>query len=307
MGLVHIAGSTYYVDSPSITGVYVFPDRSCLLVDTGSGNEYATLTLELLRENGLTVHGIFNTHAHPDHCGGNRIIQEQSSCPTYTSPLEAAFIQHPILVPYSFYSALPPRTLINNRYLMAPPSCVTDTVEMGRININSVSFQIIDLGGHTLGQVGIVTPDGVAFLGDSLIDPSIMKQFRFHYLADVRRELETLDFLENANFNYAILSHGGLVGDLAVTVTRNRELFQRIMDFVLTVAHCSRSREEIVARVVERFDLPLNRTQYYLILATVSAFLSYLCNCGYLREFIENGVLKFQTSSASINKVREKN
>lgn len=306
MQLVHIAGSTYYIDYPSIRGVYVFPDSSCLLVDTGPGAECAALTLELLRENGLTVHGIFNTHAHPDHCGGNRLIQEQSPCPTYASPLEAAVIQNPILAPYSLYSALPPRAL-KNRYLMAPPSFVTDMVEAGQLNINGVSFQVIDLGGHTLGQVGIVTPDRVAFLGDSLIDLSIMKQFRFHYLADLQKELETLDFLESANIDYAILSHGGLVGDLAGTVTGNRELFQRIMDLILMVTHCSRSREEIVSKVVEKFDLPLNRTQYYLILATVSAFLSYLCSYGYLRESIENGVLKFRNSPACINKVREKN
>ena len=74
----------------------------------------------------------------------------------------------------------------------------------------------------------MVTPDRVAFLGDSLIPVSLMNGFQFHCLGDIQGEMETLDWLERSNFSRNLLSHGGIDPDLATTVARNRELLSRI-------------------------------------------------------------------------------
>ncbi|HHW41811.1 MAG TPA: MBL fold metallo-hydrolase [Syntrophomonadaceae bacterium] len=292
MKLQCLAGNTYYIDGPSIIGVYLFDDRSCLLIDTGSSQENATALLELLKESGIRVRGIFNTHCHADHCAGNRLIQERSRCRIFASALDAPIIQNPILAPFALYSAYPPPAL-KNKFLMASPSVVTDVLDAGRLFIDGIAFQVVDLKGHTMGHNGIVTPDGIAFLGDSLIAPEIMKKFQFHYLADVGSHLETLDFLQESGFERAVLSHGGPLQNFMETVNRNRELFCKIINLILDMLRTPRSREEILSRLVDAFALPLNTTQYYLILATISAFLSYLCANRKIRATPVGGFMKF--------------
>lgn len=290
--LEHLSGKTYYIDCPSVIGVYLFDSGSCLLIDTGASKECAAALLELLNEKRITVFGIFNTHFHADHCAGNRLIQERSRCRIFASQPDACFIQNPVLAPFALFSAYPPPAL-KNRLLMAPPSTVTDIVERGALSIEGISFQVIDLKGHTLGQSGIVTPDGIAFLGDTLIAPKIMERFQFHYLADVSSHFKTLDFLDNAAFDRVILAHGGPLRNLKDTVARNRELFCKIIDLMLDMLRTPRSREEILTLLVDALALPLNTTQYYLILATVSAFLSYLCARRLISANTVAGVMKF--------------
>lgn len=290
--LERISGKTYYIDCPSAIGVYLFDSGSCLLIDSGASRECAAALWELLDVNGLKVLGIFNTHFHADHCAGNRLIQEKSCCRIFASQPDACFIQNPVLAPFALFSAYPPPAL-KNRFLMAHPSTVTDIVERGGVSIEGESFQIIDLKGHTLGQIGIVTPDGVAFLGDALIAPEIMERFQFHYLADLSSHFKTLDFLSNADFKQAVLSHGGPLKNLRETVAKNQELFSKIIDLLLDMLETPRSREEILTALVDELALPLNTTQYYLIQASVSAFLSYLCTRRLIGAQIVDGNMKF--------------
>lgn len=290
--LQHICGHTYYTDLPSISGVYLFDDRSCLLIDTGATEQDAAGIRALLQDRGLTLRAIFNTHGHADHCTGNQMLRNWSGCSTFASSTEAAFIQNPILWPQTLFSADPPNVL-KNKFLMAPPCPVTDVVVPGELDIAGEPFQIIGLGGHTIGHLGMVTPDRVAFLGDSLIPMSLMNGFQFHYLGDIQGELETLDWLERSNFSCNLMSHGGIDPDLATTVARNRDLLSRITGVILDAARVPSSREEILTHLVGRLGLPVNSSQYYLIMATLSAFLAYLCNSRLTRAVLDGAIMKY--------------
>lgn len=291
MELQRIAENTYFISEPGI-GVYRFEDCSCLLVDTGNSREAGSKVLELLQDHGLTVRGVFNTHFHADHCAGNRLIQEQTQCRIIASSPDAAIIQNTVLAPVLLYSAYPPRAL-NNWFFTAEPSVVTDVVGAGNLEFLGVTFQVIDLKGHTLGQVGVVTPDGVAFLGDSLLAGSTIEEYPLLCLADAGSQLETFDILEKTDFACAVLSHTGPVPDLIAAIEQNRRLFHEIRRFVLEVTRKPRSREEIISLLVESLSLPLNTVQYYLIHSTVSAFLSYLCGNRSLRATPADGFLKY--------------
>lgn len=301
MQLTPVAGSTYCIDGVTVTGVYVFEDRSCLLVDSGAGPKYAAEILDLLRDSGLTVRALLITHAHPDHCGGSEYIRERSGCSVLASPIEAAVMENPVLAPAALFSAAPPRFLMN-RHLVAQPSRVTARVAVGDWSINGVSFRLLDLKGHTLGQVGLVTSDGVAFLGDSLIDRSILAEYRWLCLADVGGALETIDGVARAGYRRAILSHGGLQQDLGATIGSNRELIQRVIEFILLITRSARDREQIASEIIAEFELPLNRMQYLLIQSTVSAFLSYLCDGGMVRASIERQRLLFRNVATDSEK-----
>ena len=83
---------------------------------------------------------IFNTHWHPDHAGGNQRLKDETGC-QIIGPEEV-------------------RRLAPLDQTVAGP----DLVRLGE-----TEFQILDVGGHTLGHIAWWAPqDAVAFVGDSL-------------------------------------------------------------------------------------------------------------------------------------------
>lgn len=289
---MQIAGNTYCFNYPSLIGVYFFESGSCLLIDTGAGKEQALAVLKDLDKRKITVHSIFNTHHHADHCTGNQVIQNSSNCSIYASALEAALIENPLFAPWTLYSAYPPPVL-RNKSLLAPPSKVTGILKAGDQQINGAFFQVLDLKGHTLGQLGIVTPDGVAFLGDSLLPDDILNHIPFPYLADATGHFITLDFLENADFPHTVLTHGGRVIGLKRLAERNREVCRAVIRLILEITKEPTSREEIVTILIRELGLPLSTTQYYFIHTTTSAFLSYLNSINRIRLRLVDGNIKF--------------
>ncbi|MBD3728393.1 MAG: hydroxyacylglutathione hydrolase [Sphingomonadales bacterium] len=105
-------------------------------IDTPDGAEY----LRQAQAKGWRITQIWNTHWHPDHAGGNKAIVEATGAQV-SGPQEVAKI--------------------------APLDRVVtggDTVALG-----SVTAQVIDVGGHTLGHVAYHLPEaGIAFVGDSV-------------------------------------------------------------------------------------------------------------------------------------------
>ncbi len=83
---------------------------------------------------------IFNTHWHPDHAGGNERLKAETGC-EIIGPQEVTRI--------------------------AP----LDRVIVGgdRVSLGETDFEILDVGGHTLGHLAWWSrADNVAFVGDSL-------------------------------------------------------------------------------------------------------------------------------------------
>ena len=154
--------------------------------------------LATLRQYGLKLLWTVETHAHADHCGGNRYLQETTGCEIYASPIEAAFMENPILIPYGLFSASPVQAL-KNKYLMPEASRVDFRIEGTELFVDDVCFSILPLPGHSLGHTGIITPDEVLFSGDSLTSIDILKGFPFLYLADVEKHLDTLNKLKVLN------------------------------------------------------------------------------------------------------------
>ncbi|MEA4925231.1 MAG: MBL fold metallo-hydrolase [Syntrophomonadaceae bacterium] len=302
MKLRHLRGNTYAVENSSAgtgfsdsasSGVYVFDDRRCLLIDSGPDQARAQQMLALLEVSGWLVYAIFNTHAHADHCGGNHFIQTVTGCRIYASAIEAAFINNPLLSPYAMYSAAPPQ-LLTGKFLMPGASRVTRIVEPGKIRIKRKPFAILDLAGHSLGQLGIITPDGVLFAGDSLIPREILRAHPFLYLADPGQQLNTLELLKKTPYRQLYLSHGGRTDDLTATLNANRELLDTIINNVSEIIAEPRSPEAIIREIIIRHRLPVNRNHYFRLSSSIAGVLSYLCNRRQARFWVEGNRLLYQ-------------
>ncbi|MGI5879712.1 MAG: MBL fold metallo-hydrolase [Syntrophomonadaceae bacterium] len=294
MKLKHIAGNTYVIETNMASiGIYIFEDRQCLLIDSGANQTMAEEIFKILSANDWKVYAIFNTHSHADHCGGNHYIQSKSRCKIYASAIEAAFIENPILIPYSIYSAYPLK-LLSAKFLMPQPSMVTNIISPTMELINNSPFNILDLSGHSLAHLGIITPDQVLFAGDSLISKELLLSNPFLYLANPHKQLDTFELLKTMQIPYCFLSHGGLTENISALVDANYNLFLTITALILDIITVPAGLETVIHEVIIRQDLQVNRNHYFRLSAGLSAFLSYLCNNGQAKNFMENNTLYYQ-------------
>jgi hypothetical protein len=76
---------------------------------------------------------------------------------------------------------------------------------------------------------------------------------------------------------------------IEINIERINEITGQILDY------CSepRTREEITAYMVERYNLKLNISQYYLNSSVISAYLSYMTDDGMMKVEILNNNLKW--------------
>jgi glyoxylase-like metal-dependent hydrolase (beta-lactamase superfamily II) len=292
--LVHIAGQTYIIPDSTVIGVYVFDDNTCLLIDSAANVRAAKKIYQLLMEQGLEVWGIFNTHMHGDHTGGNKYIQDRSSCRILARPQEALFITDTMLQAQLLYSSAPPK-ILKNAIIVPEPSVVTNVVNPGLMEIKGQTFEVINLQGHTNQHSGLVTPDGVSFTGDSLIDPDMLHEYPFIYLSDLTNHLRTLDYMTGYLDGPVILSHGGPCKNVAQCLLINRQIVGEIIDFYLDALRKNAlSREELIALTMDSRFIHQNTIQYYMTLTTVSAYLSYLCDQRVIHSFIQDGYIRYK-------------
>lgn len=289
-----IKGRTYALEiNGAAIGVYVFSDYRCLLIDSGPSATWGKEIVDNLERRGWRVHAIFNTHGHADHCGGNHFIQGRTDCRIFASAFEAAFIQQPLLMPYSMYGAFPPR-LLQAKFVMPQASRVTDQISEAPLIIKGQRFEILELGGHTLGHLGICTPDNVLFPGDSLIAPEMLNSNPFLYLADPGQQRATLKKLGAGDYPLLYLSHGGRQENLPAVVAANQTLLANILETLLALLHEPLTHEEITRTMIAGQHLQVNRNHYFRVSASIAAFLAYLSNQGQIRSYTDDGRLLYR-------------
>lgn len=297
MNLVKIKGNTCYIPGPTNIGVYVFKNKNCLLIDTGINNSQARKIEEVLVANNLHLKYIINTHSHLDHCGGNIYLKNAyPGCQVYASDKEKTFMENPSLLAVMLYSANPLRGLDRS-----PRRFPVDFVlEPGVNRFHDEKFEIIPLSGHTWGQIGVITPERVCFVGDSIFSPGILDKYSLPYLFDIGESMATLEFLREIDAGCFLISHDeqGVVPreEMPSLVARNLTNIDKYLQQILELLDRPLSREDILENLVILNDLKLNLMEYHLLFSTVSAFIKHLYDQDLLTYSIEDGRLYYYRS-----------
>jgi len=187
---------------------------------------------------------------------------------------------------------------------MNSPASDIRCVDPGFLTINGQDFEILNLGGHTLGHLGLRTPDNVLFAGDSLIAPEILRANPFLYLADPGQQLNTLAKLKTDKSSLLYLSHGGLSDQVSALVSINQAMLLSLMDLLKQIIQFPRSREAIIQEVITRQGLLVNRQHYFRLAASVSALLAHLCNENKAAALLQENCLKY-CIKGSLKEVRK--
>lgn len=293
MELQKIKGNSYFLNAPTNIGVYIFKNKNCLLVDTGSGTNQVKKITEQLEINSLHPKYIINTHSHEDHSGSNYYFKENyPGTIFYASEGEKIFLENPYLL-YSMLFSSNPIKEVNRRHR----ACNIDyTLEIGLNKINDEKFEILNLAGHTKSHIGIITSDLVCYVGDAVLSEDIISKYTIPFIYNVEDSIQTLNRLKDAQADYFVIGHAESF--------YNKEAFNKLLNTNLTQLRICQeqildlldrplSREDILENLIILNELPQNFNQYHLYLSSISSYLTYLSNNNMLQSSVENGKIYY--------------
>lgn len=143
------------------TNCYIVWDevtKEAMCIDPG---DFSTELTKCIDENGLNLKFVINTHAHPDHAGGNKELVEHTNAQLLIHRKEEVMLQH-VVETGKMFGMLIPASPKPDGYLEE-----NDTVSLG-----DHTFRVLETPGHSPGSITLCS-DGVAFVGDVLFAGSV--------------------------------------------------------------------------------------------------------------------------------------
>jgi len=294
MSLQRINGNSYYIPGPTNIGVFLFKDKYALVVDSGESNQDARKIQESLENESFKVKYILNTHSHIDHCGGNSYLKEKfPGSMLYSSPGAQLFIENGFLFPLYLYGGKPPEQL-SHGFVRNKKIVVDNSFNEGVVRINEEKFEIISLGGHAPGQIGIATRDRVCYLGDAIFSKENIAKYSFPFLFDIGEQYNTYNKLVNLDFDFFVLGHAERIyqrDEFMNLVEINRVNLDNYLNICLDLLEQPHSREELMEEIIILQELCPDTREYYFIFSALASMLSYLIAKNLIEYQLENGRL----------------
>lgn len=268
MELRHVYGRTYAaVGATALMPVYKLTERDIVLMDTGYARLDRSALVNLIEGNGFRLRGIICSHAHFDHTGNVRYLQQRYGCQAAAQIIEAGISVNPDAYRANYVALTYGKS---REYLLEEcfPADVIIPADAGHLDFCGARFGILQLPGHSAGHIGVVTPDGAAYLGDCLIDEEQIAAAKLPTSMFIARDLESKESLRNLRRPAYIIAHKQVLTDIGPLIDRNiafihdkgRELLEDLEDGMSfdqwIYAFCQRenvrTRNEFKFSIVER-------------------------------------------------------
>lgn len=270
-----------YIPGGVNIGVIRVSESTCALVDTGLNDTSAKKALKAVAEDtGWTVETILSTHGHADHFGGNATVVKRTGAKVFAPDLDEAILRNPILMPSLLYAGAEPPSSLRGRFLLAKPSPVDQVIAESQLELGNVQIDVIPLPGHSPGQIGYFI-EGVFFCADVVLPESVLEKYRIPYLYSVTDHLLSLTRASRVEADRVIPGHGVVLESTHGLAALNRELLEDIADHVERLCNYPQTAEDIFARLIEKFEAPVeDAASYFLLHPTVFALLTWLEEAG---------------------------
>ena len=268
MELRHVYGNTYAaVGATALMPVYKLTERDIVLMDTGYARLDRSALVNLIEGNGFRLRGILCSHAHFDHTGNVRYLQKRYGCQAAAQIIEAGISVNTDAYRANYVALTYGKS---REYLLEEcfPADVIIPADAEHLDFCGARFGILQLPGHSAGHIGVVTPDGVAYLGDCLIDEEQIAAAKLPTSMFIARDLESKESLRNLRRPAYIIAHKQVLTDIGPLIDRNiafihdkgRELMEDLEDGMSfdqwIYAFCQRenvrTRNEFKFSIVER-------------------------------------------------------
>ncbi len=198
-----------------------------LLVDTGYHTGAAALEQLIAERAGRPIAElamIANTHAHPDHTGGNAYLRERSGCEIVTSELDGMLLD----------SGDPVTLMRDWAGLECPSFAVTRTLAPGELlRFGPAELRVVEAAGHAAGEVSYHGADGGYLIcGDLLWQAGFSNVVPVvEGLGGLARHERSLAALAALEIEVAVPGHGPLIIGRAAVRERIAETLATIRFF----------------------------------------------------------------------------
>ncbi len=228
-----LRGSTYYVRGSPSSIAYLDGD-TLYIIDPGHGGGKVKSLNKLIKDLSPQRKIAVITHYHSDHLEViarkpslfNDVIASKTDSPAIENPgiRVALTFGYPLDPDYAYERGLLP--------FRAPPVKVTRTIECGE---SIGPLRTVHLPGHTPGQIGVITPDGVFYAADSVFGQKVLERYQLPYHSDTCTAMQTLENMLNLDWEVLVPGHGPIVerGDGEKLILRNKMELENAINALL--------------------------------------------------------------------------
>ena len=248
--LEHVLGDTWRIVTGSCSIVLYMPDReNTVMIDTGMKFTDRETLMELLETEKIRVHSVILSHFHMDHAGNLRPIREKYGAHTYMSYFASAMINNPGMARAATFE-----TSFLSIPLVGPYLSPTDHLidpNTAELTVCGHQFGVISLPGHAVENMGFVTPDGVAYLSDTILSQDVLHAVRIPYCSQCAEDFAAKAKCRELQHKAYVLAHNGMVDSIRELAQENIDNMHQKIDMIEGLCHDYIHLERLTAKVME--------------------------------------------------------
>lgn len=221
MEIKEIKGNTFCIDTGMLyIPFYKINHEEIIMLDSGWAKGERDGIGDLLEKNKLKLVGIICSHAHVDHVGNNSYLKEKYKAIIAMPAYEALICSSTVNLKLYYHS----QTLSDVTEHFGHMVCETDIMilhNQDKVTVKGIEFKIIHTPGHSPAHICIITPDEVAYLGDSLISYDVMRGAKMPYAYILREDLKSKVKLYDLKCMKYVVAHKGIYDDITKLISDN--------------------------------------------------------------------------------------
>ncbi len=268
---------------------YCIGDKQWVLLDSGSHYARRELT-EYLKQNGIKIRAVLCSHAHYDHTENNRYLQEKYGSKLIMSAYDAGTLYDATALKSCFYSY----TGKDNELFNGEMFCQADQVLVpgqSSVEVDGAVFEILQLPGHAASHLGFVTPDGVAYLADSLFSSNQLGNEKVYYMLRWSETLRTLEKIKEFRFEKYILAHYGVYERIQELAEENLNQFYQSLERFRCLCQKESTLDGLMQQLACAYHISINHYEKACIMERITrAMVEYLVEEKRLSRKLKDGV-----------------
>ncbi|MBU3161325.1 MBL fold metallo-hydrolase [Clostridium frigoris] len=294
MDIIKIKGNTFCITTGmTYIPFYKINDEEIIMLDSGWAKGQRQGIDELLEKNNFKVVAIICTHAHVDHIGNNAFLKKKFNC-IIAMPAYEALVCSSVINLKLYYCN---QTLSDIALHFGHMVCQTDIMIFDNQNsvcVCGTTFKILHTPGHSPAHICIITPDDVAYIGDTLISHEVMNGSKMPYAYILTEDLLSKSKLYDLKCCKYIVAHKGAYTDITGLITDNINFYKNRAKAIYTLIDGAMTMQDILKTVIKNFNINIsNKYKYTLIERMLRSYVEYLNETGLITLNIDNGFLKY--------------
>jgi glyoxylase-like metal-dependent hydrolase (beta-lactamase superfamily II) len=292
--LKQISDRVWVIQAATNTGIIKLNDEECLLIDPGGDKDNAKYALKTLERLGLKPVGVLVTHAHADHYGACAHLQKNVvGLEFFASPFESSLMEQPLLEPIFLYGGAEPIKELTHKFILAKPVAISARLAAGNWEYRGNNFQIINLPGHSTGQIGLIMDD-LLFSGDALMLSDYIRKFKFPFYSNIATAFQSLNSIINSDYSLVIPGHGPVLEPDAYR--REAEFAVANLKEMIEIAYSQLkarplTMEGLLQQMAQRLEIQLATPIQYVLDRTLAlAIVNYLAANNRAEHYFEDNL-----------------